>query len=229
MADNNTFGWMAGDANALVAPHMEYLRKNRWIMDFAGMPQGLVSAAANAAMSLRLNCSKAERPKIQFEEAEVKRLNGSIYLAGKPKYEPLNITFYDSIKTADNSLAAPGSVMAEGIPTVSDVMEQWRELIYQPNRGDAFGSVGNYKGFAYLHMLGPVVIAPTASDEDPTFDMSDPSPDSAIIQSWLFQGLFPQNIQYGEVDYGSNDVQEITVTFRYDRALRVKAKPSVSA
>lgn len=220
MVDNNTFGWMAGE-QSLVAPHMEYLRKNRWVMDFAGLPAGLVGASANAAMSLRLNCSKAERPKIQFEEAEVKRLNGSIYLAGKPKYEPLSITFYDSLKFPTDGL------LDSSVPTASDVMEQWRELIYQPNAGDAFGSVGNYKGFAYLHMLSPVVLTPTG--EDAEVDFTAASADEAIAQSWLFQGLFPQNIQYGEVDYGSNDVQEITVTFRYDRALRVKAKTAIIA
>lgn len=218
MADNNTFGWMAGDATQLVAPHMEYMRKNRWVMDFAGLPVGL---SANAAMSLRLNCSKASRPKISFEETEVKRLNGSIYLAGKPKFETLEITFYDSLRfPADGKLD-------NSVPTASDVMEQWRELIYQPNKGDAFGSVGNYKGFAYLHMLAPVLMQPTAEDTD--VDFTAVAADDAIAQSWLYQGLFPQNIQYGDVDYGASDVQEITVTFRYDRALRVGKKSNISA
>ncbi len=217
MADNNIFGWMAGDSTQLVAPHMEYMRKNRWVMDFAGLPKGL---SANAAMSLRLNCSKASRPKISFEETEVKRLNGSIYLAGKPKYETLEITFYDSLRfPADGKLD-------NSVPTASDVMEQWRELIYQPNKGDAFGSVGNYKGYAYLHMLSPVLLQPTAEDSDVEFTAN--SADDAIAQSWLYQGLFPQNIQFGDVDYGASDVQEISVTFRYDRALRIGKKPSIS-
>ena len=217
MADNNTFGWMAGDATQLVAPHMEYMRKNRWVMDFAGLPVGL---SANAAMSLRLNCSKASRPKISFEETEVKRLNGSIYLAGKPKFETLEITFYDSLRfPADGKLD-------NSVPTASDVMEQWRELIYQPNKGDAFGSVGNYKGYAYLHMLAPVLMQPTA--EGGGVDFTAVAADDAIAQSWLYQGLFPQNIQYGDVDYGASDVQEITVTFRYDRALRVGRKTSIA-
>lgn len=217
---NSTFGWHAGE-QALVAPHMEYMRKNRWVMDFAGLPVGLSS---NAAMSLRLNCSKASRPKISFEETEVKRINGSIYLAGKPKFEALEITFYDSLKfTKDTTVG-----MDNTVPTASDVIEQWRELIYQPNKGDAFGSVGNYKGFAYLHMLAPVVMQPTA--EDANVNLVDfNTTDDAIAQSWLYQGLFPQNIQYGDVDYGASDVQEITVTFRYDRALRVGKKANVSA
>lgn len=222
MALNATFGWMAGDSEALVAPHMEYLRKNRWIMDFAGLPTNLSIVNGNAAMSLRLNCSKASRPKISFEDTEVKRLNGTIYLAGKPKYETLEITFYDSVKLGGSA----GKL--EQVPTASDVMEQWRELIYQPNRGDAFGSVGNYKGFAYLHMLGPVVMQPTDEAAEVEFAAAPVDRDT-IAQSWLYQGLFPQNIQYGDLDYGANEVAEITVTFRYDRALRVRAKGNISA
>jgi hypothetical protein len=226
MVDNNSFGWMAGE-QALVAPHMEYLRKNRWVMDFAGLP-GLI-LTRGAAMSLRLNCSKASRPKISFEETEVKRLNGSIYLAGKPKFETLEITFYDSVKYTGGQADAGGvqSTLDNSVPTASDVMEQWRELIYQPNAGDAFGSANGYKGFAYLHMLSPQLLTPTA--EGRNVDFTALSADDNIAQSWLYQGLFPQNIQYGDVDYGASDVQEITVTFRYDRALRVGKKDSIKA
>jgi hypothetical protein len=219
---NKTFGWLAGADNNLVAPHMEYLRKNRWVIDFAGLPTGLTSVSAQAGLSLRLNCSKAARPKISFEEAEVKRLNGSIFLAGKPKYEALSVTFYDSVRQPDP---------LNSVPTASDIMEQWRELIYQPNKGDAFGSVANYKGFAYLHMLAPVTLTPTAEGADVDFTAMEigVDGDAPIAQSWLYQGLFPQNIEYGDVDYGSNDVQEITVTFRYDRALRVKGRAAIVA
>lgn len=216
MAENNSFGWMAGKTN-LVTPHMEYLRKNRWVMDFAGLPQGLINASVNAALSLRLNCFKAGRPKISFEETVVNRINGSIYLAGKPKYETLSISFYDSVRQ-------PGSVELASVPTASDVMEQWRELIYQPNKGDAMGSVVNYKGFAYLHMLAPSTIIATPEGEDPDFSNDDTeisAENGSIAQSWLYQGLFPQNIEFGEGDYGSSEVAEITVTFRYDRAMRV--------
>ena len=209
---NNSFGWMAEPDKALVGPHMEYMRKNRWVLDFAGLPAGM---ANNAAMSLRLNCQKAARPKISFEETEVKRINGSIFLAGKPKYEPLSVTFYDSMAFAADS------DLLNSVPSASDIMEQWRELIYQPGAGDAFGSVGNYKGYAYLHMLSPSMLV----TDDPLGPDSYTEGDANqnIIQSWLYQGLFPQNIEYGEVDHGSSDVQEITVTFRYDRAMRVKA------
>ena len=107
-------------------------------------------------------------------------------------------------------------------------MEGWRELIYQPNKGDAFGSAGNYKGFAYLHMLEPISMDPVSEGDGPTkFDPTPAGP--SITQSWLIQGMFPQGIEYGELDYGSSDVQEVSVTFRYDRAYRVQKKTAISA
>ena len=227
MAANDTFGW-ASSEQSLVAPHMEYMRKNRWILDFAGLPVGLSNAyAGNAAMSLRVNCSKAARPKITFEDTEVKRLNGSIYLAGKPKFETMTVSFYDALKMR----SANGAQAAEGLdtsaPSTSDILEGWRELIYQPNRGDAFGSAANYKGFAYLHMLEPMLLESVADDTDPDFTVADPG--ASITQSWLIQGVFPQAIDYGELDYGSSDVQEVSVTLRYDRAYRVKRREAISA
>ena len=36
IANDKTFGWGAAE-DKLVQPHMEYLRKNRWVMDFADL------------------------------------------------------------------------------------------------------------------------------------------------------------------------------------------------
>ena len=205
MAENDTFGWASADAQALVTPSYEYYRKNRWIMDFAGLPAALNSQSEGQV--LRLNCKTAQRPKLSFEETEVHRINGSIFLAGKPKFESLQVVFYDNLRGQGYS--------------ASDIVERWRELIYQPNQGDAFGAASNYKGFGYLHMLAPVQLDPTADAGTPNADPI--SAGGSIEQTWLYQGLFPQNIDYSDVDYSSSEVQEVTVTFRYDRAYRIAA------
>jgi hypothetical protein len=208
----NTFGWASGNYDALVAPHLEYMRKNRWILTF-GLPVGLTKGEA---ASLRLNCTKASRPQIEFEETEVKRLNGSVFLAGKPKFSEMSCSFYDSLKLRGGGLTIPDEA-----PSTSGVLERWRELIYQPNKGDAFGSAANYKGIAYLDMLEPMNLTPSSDDTGPTDFAPEPA-SSHVTQSWLIQGIFPRSIKYGDVDYSSSDVMEIEVGFRYDRAYRVK-------
>ncbi len=224
MSELNTFGWASSDANALVAPNLEYMRKNRWILDFAGLPARLTNVFGTAGATLRLNCKTANRPKISFEDTKVERINGSVYMAGKPEYEPLNVVMYDALRLRTIDPAGGDDTTF----AVSDIMEAWRELIYQPNRGDAFGSAANYKGFAYLHMLEPVALDPTADDQDPDFSGGDDA-GASITQTWLYTGLWPKEIDPGELSYSDSEVAEVSVSFRYDRAFRVKRSQAIIA
>lgn len=221
MADaERTFGWASGTGDALVQPHLEYMRKNRWVLEFAGLPRKI--AGNEFGKVLRINCSKAARPKVNFEETKVERINGTVFLAGKPSFDAMAVTFYDSL-TPSAAIEEAGLV---GYPTVSGILESWRELIYQPNMGDAFGSVANYKALAYLHMLEPVALDPSGADaENMNLDPADLS--ASIAQSWVIQGMFPQAIDYGDLDYASSDVQEVNVTFRYDRAYRIAKQSAI--
>lgn len=210
------FGWAATKQQALVAPHAEYYRKNRWLIEFV-LPAAFGGAAADAANVLRVHLSTAARPNISFEETEVHRINGKIYLAGKPSYEPLTVTFYDNLAFAGGP---PG---IDGTPeplSVSNIIEAWRQTIYQPTQGDAFGAAPNYKGACLLHMLAPSTITgdPAGEPDQPTVE--DATTNSA--QEWAYVGLYPSQINYGDLDYAASDVQMVEVTFRYDRAYLVQ-------
>lgn len=210
------FGWAATKQQALVAPHAEYYRKNRWLMEFALPPA--IGDAAEYANVLRVHLSTAARPNISFEETEVHRVNGRIYLAGKPTYEPLTVTFYDNLPfeggpTGIDGTAAPNSV--------SNVLEAWRQTIYQPSAADAYGAAPNYKAAALLHMLTPSTLTGNAAGEPAAPTLSNAT-DGNSGQQWAFVGLFPQAINYGDLDYAASDVQMVEVTFRYDRAYLVQ-------
>jgi hypothetical protein len=216
MAANDTFGWVASDGQALVDPSYEYFRKNRWIMDFAGLPAGI--NGADKKQALRLNCKTASRPERSFADTKVERINGSINLPGKPEFGDLTVVFYDNLSgTITDGDEAGNSGEAY---CVSDIIEQWSELIYQPNQGDAFGSASNYKGLAHLHMLRPQTLSP---NDGGVSEFTALSANGSIEQTWGYQGLFPKSIKYGELDYASSDVSEVSVTFKYDRAFRVKS------
>lgn len=214
MAANDTFGWVASDGQALVDPSYEYFRKNRWIMDFAGLPAGI--NGADKKQALRLNCKTASRPERSFADTKVERINGSINLPGKPEFGDLTVVFYDNLSGVIKDGQSPDT--GSGY-SVSDIMEQWSELIYQPTKGDAFGSAANFKAFARLHLLRPQTLEPTPREETPESDGL--SVNDSIEQSWVYQGLYPKSIKNGELDYGSSDVLEVTVTFKYDRAFRI--------
>jgi len=202
VADDNTFGWAINEGS-VIAPQLEYLRKNRWVLEIL-MPASFASGpdeSSAESVGLRINCSTAARPSISFEETEVHRINGRVYLAGKPTYEPMSVTFYDSIPIGGVNIATP-----------SRTLESWRRQIYAPEKGDAFGSVVAYKAVARLMMLSPSQQIPN----DGSIDNLE-YPESSF-QDWLIYGLFPQTINYSDLDYSASDVQMVEVTFRYDRA-----------
>jgi len=215
-----SFGWASTDPSNLVNPQLEYFRKNRWILDFAGLPAPLTPGEKAI---LRINAKTAGRPKKGFEETKVDRLNGTIKLAGKPTYEDLQVVFYDAVKMKN--------IDARDIPdfSTSDIIERWIELIHQPAAGDAFGAVSNYKGYAYLHYLEPTLLVPGDESSGPGGNFEPIDPSTAISQTWLYQGLYPKSVDYGDGDYGSSDVQEVTVTFAYDRGYRIATKSALSA
>lgn len=39
-----------------------------------------------------------------------------------------------------------------------------------------------------------------------------------VIESWIFENAWPQNIEFGELDMSASDVMTIDLTLRYDRA-----------
>lgn len=212
MADeNNTFGWVTDGDQALVTPHFEYHRKNRWVLEWL-LPAGVIAAVDGAADALRLNCFTAARPSKNYDEATVHRINGEVHMPGKPHYEPMAVTFYDSIAQGE----VPGGEGA--VPSTSAVLEAWSQLIYQPTSGDAFGSLPNLKGLARLHMLLPQDITPGGNgiEEGQPLNWAD-----SIAQSWAIIGCFPQNINYGDLSYENSEVQTVEVSIRYDRAYLV--------
>lgn len=54
------------------------------------------------------------------------------------------------------------------------------------------------------------------SKKDCTLQMYDGCGD--VIESWIFENAWPQNIEFGELDMGASDVMTIDLTLRYDRA-----------
>ena len=202
MADDNTFGWVINE-QSVIAPQLEYMRKNRWVLEIL-MPTSFASSpdeTSPESVGLRINCSTAARPSISFEDTEVHRINGRVYLAGKPTYDPMTVTFYDSMPI--------GNV---GIETPSMVLERWRRQIYAPEKGDAFGAVVAYKAVARLVMLSPNQQIPDDSQID-SLEYQESN-----FQDWLIYGMYPQAINYSDLDYSNSEVQLVEVTFRYDRA-----------
>lgn len=84
-------------------------------------------------------------------------------------------------------------------------LAEWAKKVYvygDPNQSGCMGDPGSsYKSDgAYLEMLGGC---------------------NELLEKWHFFGMWPSNINWGEVDYTNSDPAEIEVTFRFDNADQV--------
>jgi hypothetical protein len=81
---------------------------------------------------------------------------------------------------------------------VNGKISEWRKLVYSAQSG-AIQYASNYKRNGTLLLL------------DPT---------GAERASWNVVGLWPQSVNYGQLDYESNDIVRIEVVMLFDRAWR---------
>jgi hypothetical protein len=74
----------------------------------------------------------------------------------------------------------------------------WLKEIYDPNKGTYTASCDGFKKYiaSLVHYDGC----------------------GNVIEIWLFENIWPQNIEFGDVDMASADIITCDLTMRYDRA-----------
>lgn len=138
-----------------------------------------------------LVCHKAQRPNLSFKEMNFEHLTETIYMPGKPEWKPVQITLYDTWNPA------------KGIDK-SNPVYTWIRSFYWGDTGtfgfaaqNANPGADQFKKTAYLNMYDGA---------------------GCLVEAWQFDNAWPQDINFNEVDYSSNDVMSIDITLRYDRA-----------
>lgn len=133
----------------------------------------------------------AARPNISFEELELNYLNERAWISGKPTFEPINVTFLDAKDTS-------GSVDS------GQIISDWVQSVYQYGRPESSGQMSD-PGRFYKCDGAHLIMYDGVGNE---------------LENWHFFGLWPQSVNYGEVDYTNNDTADIEVTFRFDNVER---------
>lgn len=82
---------------------------------------------------------------------------------------------------------------------VASKIDEWRRLVYDPNSGVIFRA-DKYKKTGNIQLLDTMGISRA---------------------NWEIRGLWPQAVNFGDLDYESNDLVRIQVTMQYDRAIKV--------
>ena len=55
--------------------------------------------------------------------------------------------------------------------------------------------------------------------KDVDLEMLDPT--GVVVQKWDLQGTQINDVDFGGLDYSSSDLADISVTFRFDRAINI--------
>lgn len=177
----------------LEKPDTCFKRKNRWLFKIPNI-------CADGVSSLPPN--KAARPNISFKVIEAQHLNETIYFPGKPEWKPINLTLYD-IKRAGQT---------------THVIFEWLKRLYDPKTGE-YKNAGDY-GFKIPSPLAnaPIIgtLFPVSGQSDATLELYDGC--GEVIEKWVFENIWPESIEFGDLDMQGSDIITCDLTLRYDRA-----------
>lgn len=83
--------------------------------------------------------------------------------------------------------------------SIADILWTWRLACYDPTTGNV-GLARRYKQRATILNFAP---------------------DGSFVRQWLLEGVWPININYGQMDMGASDPMRMAITLRYDRYFRI--------
>lgn len=132
--------------------------------------------------------SKSARPSLSFKEMDAQHLTETIYYPSKPEWKPVNLTLYDIKNNSD----------------INPVWE-WIKRLYDPEKEDQNWSPSCENNFKMA-----------SKAEKCKLEMYDGC--GKAIERWIYEGVWCQNIEFGDLDMGSSEVSTIELTLRYDRA-----------
>lgn len=191
---------MSISLSSAISGKREPKKANRWILKFETVPfsgpaigaADLSNGAADASESLAIDLLSASRPTVSMNMSEIARLNEKWKFASNPTWEPITVTFYD---------------FDSGKGSASQIMWRWLQTVYDVLNG-TMGYAATYKVDASLILLGP----------GQTSTAKVASTNIEIIEAWDLFGMFPNNVNGGELSYESTDSLRVTVEFQFDYA-----------
>ncbi len=138
---------------------------------------------------------KADKPKYKVGEVTHKYLNHSFYYPGRLEWEAINITFASVTVPIDATL-------------LLDVLTKNAGYVYPSSADDT----PNRRITISKEKFGAAIAKEGVS-------LKQIDSNNNIIEHWKLKNPFFTNVNYGALDYGSDEIVEISCTMRYDWAV----------
>jgi len=137
----------------------------------------------------------ASRPNLTIEETEINFLHGKMWIPGKGSWETITVTFFDG---GGASIAGGIKALYSWLATVYNFTGTGKPLSQSSRRGTPPNGLptGN-GGYAATGVL----------------DLYDGCGSS--METWTLGHMWPQAVNFGELDYSSSEEVSIEVTLRY--------------
>ena len=136
----------------------------------------------------------ANRPSLTIEETEINYLHGKMWIPGKASWETLSVTYYDVVN------AGTGGDVSN--------LYGWLATVYNFNDPDGNVTMSSRKGTGSIG---------TGYAGTGTLTMYDGC--GAPMEQWTLSHVWPQSINFGDLDYSSSEEANIELTLRYSTAI----------
>jgi len=137
----------------------------------------------------------AARPQLSFTEASHSYLNHTYYWPGRAEWSEVAIVFIDPVE-----------------PDLSgDLVEALSNAGYRIPAGTTEGDMSSMSKAGATQALGP-----NPDSNDVQIFMIDEAGNE--LEQWTLKHAWIKSVEFGALDYSSDDMVDITVNFRYDWA-----------
>lgn len=127
----------------------------------------------------------AKRPSIEIEETEINYLNGKTWIPGKGTWQAIEVTYYD-VSVQGGGGGGGNENLWKWLASVYDFTEHVD--LHQSSKRTCYGGEGL------------ITLYDGCGSE---------------MEKWTLYDCWPQNVDFGELDYSSSEEVNITVTIRY--------------
>lgn len=130
------------------------------------------------------------RPQLDIEEQEINYLHGKMWIPGKVTWQTMTVTYYD-VSGKVSGLAGGATTLGifGWIASVYDITDPTK--LYMGSR------LSDYEGEGRIFLYDGCGNA---------------------LEGWLLKNVWPQSVNFGELDMGSSEECTIELTLRYSNA-----------
>ena len=145
-------------------------------------------------------CKKVTKPAYSVTEVVHEYLNHKFYYPGRLEWQTIDVTLVDPVSP-------------DAVSTVNEII---KFSGYTPPENELDTLTLN-KSDA-VAALGRVVIQQLGTRRPQGVDPGTYTGTNAPVEQWVLYNAWVKDVKYGELDYTSDDLTEITLTLRYDFA-----------